>query len=300
MMLLSRYVCSLTLLVSLLDRFTVGAFSVNNRPFTFIIKQTQPPTGTKIMAFASADSPFEPISDFEPIQSDSIVPLEMPWGEQQQWALRDNIHRYLVEIPQLAYENEKGQPESTYALWMALTRDVIELAGYDIEFIRKKYKETMAGFEHPSKIKLPSSPPKSLPLLDQFDFQPNGGVSGKIQGLKGFADGTSVQTSELVQVQLTIPRGYVLTKDGSSAYELGLPLSEETYSSDIARMKIKISEDEIKKGLVSSIEKTGQIMGDRETTDLLINLGSATAILLGSATAINMLSHHMTVNVFWV
>lgn len=118
--------------------------------------------------------------------------------------------------------------------------------------------------------------------------------------MKGFADGTSVQTSELVQVQLTIPRGYVLTKDGSSAYELGLPLSEEGYSLDIARMRINMNEDEIKKGLVSSIEKTGQVIGDQETTTLLLNLGSATAILLASATAINMLSHHMTVNVFWV
>lgn len=156
-MLLSRCTFSLTLLVSLFDKFALGAFSVNNRPF--IIKQTQPTIGTKIMAFASADS-FEPIADFESAQSDSIVPLELPWGERQQWAIRDNIHRYLVEIPQLAYENEKGEPDSTYALWTSLTRDIIELAGYDIEFIRKKYTETVAGFEHPSKIKLPSSPPK--------------------------------------------------------------------------------------------------------------------------------------------
>ena len=128
MMLLSRHACSLTTLVSLLDRFAVSAFSLNiNRPF--IVKQTHPSTSAKTMAFASFDSPFEPISDFEPIKTDSIVPLELPWGERQQWSLRDNVHRYLVETPQLAYENEKGQPESTYALWMALTRDIIELAG---------------------------------------------------------------------------------------------------------------------------------------------------------------------------
>ena len=32
----------------------------------------------------------------------------------------------------------------------------------------------------------------------------------------------------------------------------------------------------------------------------LVNLGATTAILLGGATAFNMLSHHLTVNVFWV
>jgi hypothetical protein len=41
-------------------------------------------------------------------------------------------------------------------------------------------------------------------------------------------------------------------------------------------------------------------VSDKETRDMLTTLGATTAILLGGATAVNMLSHHLTVNVFWV
>jgi len=37
-----------------------------------------------------------------------------------------------------------------------------------------------------------------------------------------------------------------------------------------------------------------------DTDGLLLRLGGTTGIFLAGATAINMLSHHMTVNVFWV
>jgi len=32
----------------------------------------------------------------------------------------------------------------------------------------------------------------------------------------------------------------------------------------------------------------------------LVKLGASTGLLLAGATAVNMLSHHLTVNVFWV
>jgi len=141
-----------------------------------------------------------------------------------------------------------------------------------------------------------------------FEFQEsNGGVSVKIEGLRGIADGTIAQTSPLMYVQLTVPRGYVLTEDGSSAYELGSPLSEEGFSLDIARMGITINADDVKRTLKSGVEETGKVassialsVGDQETTNMLVNLGATTAILLGGATAVNMLAHHLTVNVFWV
>ena len=41
-------------------------------------------------------------------------------------------------------------------------------------------------------------------------------------------------------------------------------------------------------------------MTDPETSQMIVNLGTTTAIALGAATAMNMLSHHLTVNVFWV
>lgn len=264
-------------------------------------------------------------------KSRSLQDLDLPWGKRQSWALKDCVNKYLVEIPQL--ENGDDNSDCTYVMWRALTRENIELAGYDIEFLRLKYVDAMADDDNengngadsntdaPVKANMKAKAPGALPLLDNFEFQSNGGVSGKIQGLRGIADGTTVQTSPLVHVQLTIPRGYVLTEDGSAAYELGFPLSEERYSMDIAKMNVNVNMpmssmssvissidgDELKRTLKSGVEETGKVasniavsVGDRETTSMLVNLGASTAILLGGATALNMLAHHLTVNVFWV
>lgn len=235
--------------------------------------------------------------------------LDLPWGDRQKWALKDNISKYTVEIPQL----EKAMGTKSFVMWRALCREHIELTGYDVEFLQSKYISSMQDDsddknQDKKKKEKKITIPGSLPLLDNFEFQSNGGVSGKIQGLKGIADGTTVQTSPLVHVQLTIPRGYVLTEDGSSAYELGQPLSEESYSLDIANMNVKnIDADGVKKTLKAGVDETGKVasniveaVGDQETTNMLVNLGASTAILLGGATAFNMLQHHLTVNVFWV
>ena len=42
------------------------------------------------------------------------------------------------------------------------------------------------------------------------------------------------------------------------------------------------------------------LLSDTESNRDLVYLGGATAMLLASATAVGMLSHHLTVNVFWV
>jgi len=243
--------------------------------------------------------------------------LELPWGQRQKWALKDNISKYVVDIPQLNQGNVAGgsaslleSPTSTYVMWRAMTRDIMELAGYNVEFLQSKYLETMNENDNdPKYITIPGA----LPLIDKFEFQSNGGVSGRIEGLAGIADGTTIQTSPLVHVQLTIPRGYVLTEDGSAAYELGIPLSEEKFSFDLTNM-LKVNsgntnnvnalwQDTVRSG----VQETGKVamnvagsVSDRDTRDMLVNVGAATAILLGGATAVNLLSHHLTVNVFWV
>lgn len=236
--------------------------------------------------------------------------LDLPWGERQKWALRDNIQNYIVEIPEIGNKktDDSGDKNiTTYAMWRALARDTIELTGYDAAFLRQKYE---------SDEELQGMAPLILPQLDSFEFKSNGGVSGKIQGLSGIADGTTVQTSPLVHVQLTVPRGYVLTEDGSAAYELGKPLSEEFYNMDLSGMtapgmngksKVEIDVDVVATTLKSSVEGTTKMVGDlartvgdKETTGMLMNLGATTGIVLGGALAVNLLSHHLTVNVFWV
>jgi len=54
-----------------------------------------------------------------------------------------------------------------------------------------------------------------------------------------------------------------------------------------------------------NIAKDAQVTGsgllsDVESNRDLAYLGGATAMLLASASAVGMLSHHLTVNVFWV
>ena len=98
-----------------------------------------------------------------------------------------------------------------------------------------------------------------------------------------------------------------MIEDGRSAYELGSPLSEEIFWLDITRMGIATNADDAKRTLKSSIRETGKVVsrivrsvGDQETTNMLVNLGTTAAILLGEATAVNMLAHHLTMNLFWV
>jgi hypothetical protein len=59
--------------------------------------------------------------------------------------------------------------------------------------------------------------------------------------------------------------------------------------------------------LKSGVEETtrvagnlASVVGDKETTSMLVNLGATTGIVLGGALAVNLLSHHLTLNVFWV
>ena len=169
-----------------------------------------------------------------------------------------------------------------------------------MKFLQQKYEEDE---------ELEGDAPGILPHLDGFEFKSNGGVAGQIHGLNGIADGTTIQTSPLAHVQLTIPRGYVLTEDGSSAYELGEPLSEENYKLDIAgiarngripSVDVNGVAQSLKSGVEGSAGSLVDAVSDKETTNMLINLGATTGIVLGGALAVNLLSHHLTLNVFWV
>ena len=222
--------------------------------------------------------------------------LDLPWGDRQKFALIDNINKYTVDIPQIKAENGS----TTYVMWRAMMKDTIELAGYDPQFLQQMCQDLLESTEE-GDLNF-DRVPGVLPLLDQFEFAKNGGVSGKIQGLRGIADGTTVQTSPLAHVQLTVPRGYVLTEDGSAAYELGSPQSDKFYSLDFAKMRF--DEDTVTNVLSNGAKETGRVVSEvatsPETTNMLVNVGASTVTLLGGATLVNMISHHMTVNVFWV
>ena len=195
-----------------------------------------------------------------PSKSKSNSNLEMPWSEWQEWALNDNLSKYLVTID-----------DTQYALWHTMIREVTELSGYNVAFVRKMHARSLStdattfdkkttsttkkknnNNDHNKDSPTLKSTPKVLPLLDEFQFEPNGGITGKAYGLMGIANGAMIQTPPLRQSQMsfTIPNGYVLLEESESesdlnddsydindddvrillAYELGLPLGLENES----------------------------------------------------------------------
>jgi hypothetical protein len=218
----------------------------------------------------------------------------MPWSNIQDWALRDNIAKYTIMIPLTRGRKETAD---VYALWRTMTNELTEVAGYPIDFLQDMHTRQRKDGESPMQVT-----PALLPYLDEYEFTSGGGMSGRVYGVPGLADGTTIETSAVDNVQLTLVKGFIRTSDGSTAYELGRPQREEFTSFN-----------EAKKGasgaLLNNLKNAGSQVAPlaREATDsvedadqLLVRLGASTGILLAGATAINMLSHHMTFNVFWV
>lgn len=221
--------------------------------------------------------------------------LDMPWSQLQDWALRDQLPKYTVVIP---IEDEDGVTKhKSYTLWRTMSREVIELAGYPIDFLQQRQVHQIQNNE--TKLTTPTG---ALPYLDDFEFSNSGGLSGIVYGVRGVADGTRIETAPVGNVQRTIPSGFVLTSDGSVAYELGTPLREDdfVYSLDgtNTRKIIKQTADQVGGAISTSVSTAANSVEDPDA--MLVRLGGLTTIVLAGAVAVNMLSHHLTVNVFWV
>ena len=108
------------------------------------------------------------------------------------------------------------------------------------------------------------------------------------------------------QVEVTIPLGYVLTEDGGVAYELGNPLSDDEngnyYSLDgVTRTAVSLSKSSAASMAAAMSQRVSAGSSTEEDPNImLVRLGASTGLLLAGATAMSMLSHHLTVNVFWV
>lgn len=220
----------------------------------------------------------------------------LPWTDFQEWALSDNLPRYVVTIP-----SQDGSQQQIYALWRTMMREITELGGYPINMLQKMHSRHLVKKNDGNSTL--SVTPGVLPLLDEFQFEPSGGLSGYIYGIPGVADGTRIITDEVKDVQFTVSKGFVQTKDGAVAYELGTPL-RESYSLEPSNNKMRDVSSTVTgnvaglaKGAVSNIPFSN---ADEDPDTMLVRLGFSTAVLLAGATAVNMLSHHLTVNVFWV
>lgn len=251
--------------------------------------------------------------------------LDMPWSDIQEWALRDNLPKFTVLIP----SSVPGGKSKRYAMWRTLSREVTELAGYPIPFLIKMHQCTLkmdTSKENASADNTHEETLGVLPMVDDFEFAPNGGIIGRAYGLPGIADGTRINTPSLIMVEKTVPLGYVTTadQDGDNeggtgvgfSYELGTCASSSVYSLDGSERSAALlsARRMVVEGMVIGTSSTKQLAGaakemavagsgllsDAESNQDLAYLGGATAMLLASATAVGMLSHHLTVNVFWV
>ena len=232
--------------------------------------------------------------------------LDMPWTNSQEWALKDNLPKFTVMIP------TDGSAKQ-YAMWRSLTREVPELAGYPVLFLVQMHEQI--------KDDNNQTTPGVLPMVDDFEFASNGGIIGRAYGLPGIADGTRINTPPLIGVENTVPLGYVTAKDDQDgnvgfSYELGECASSSVYSLDGTQRSAALlsARRMMMEGMdvsasssrqVASVAKDAVVKGSELLTDVeanqdLVYLGGATALLLASATAIGALSHHLTVNVFWV
>jgi hypothetical protein len=231
-------------------------------------------------------------------QEESSDEFTMPWSKFQEWALRDNLPRYVISIP--VRTQGGGSQQKLHALWRTMSREVTELCGYPIEMLHEMHARQLKHQEDDDTAL--SITPEVLPLLDEFEFESSGGLSGRVYGVLGVADGTKIETTVVKDVQFTLPKGYVQTEDGAVAYELGTPL-RDFYSLDGTSGTVR----ELSKSMVktAAVLAKGAVANDPATVDedpdtMLVRLGFATAVVLGGATAMSMLSHHLTVNIFWV
>mmetsp|Transcript_13675 Transcript_13675/g.29662 ORF Transcript_13675/g.29662 Transcript_13675/m.29662 type:complete len:345 (-) Transcript_13675:51-1085(-) len=250
----------------------------------------------------------------EPTEGDDEK-LDMPWSDVQEWALNDNLDKFTVIMtPPIT----GGKPRR-YAMWRTLTREVPELAGYPIPFLLRMHQRSLKKDAGETDTSVEATP-GILPMVDDFEFTSNGGVLGRAFGLPGIADGTRIQTPSLVSAETTVPLGYVTTKGESNSedevgfsYELGTCASSSAYSLDgtersaalaaARRLVVEGAADSTRQAAAVAKEMAvsgSGLLSDTEANKDLVYLGGATAMLLASATAVGMLSHHLTVNVFWV
>eukprot|EP00525_Craspedostauros_australis_P013607 CAMPEP_0198122440 /NCGR_PEP_ID=MMETSP1442-20131203/34839_1 /TAXON_ID= /ORGANISM="Craspedostauros australis, Strain CCMP3328" /LENGTH=349 /DNA_ID=CAMNT_0043781459 /DNA_START=107 /DNA_END=1156 /DNA_ORIENTATION=+ len=277
---------------------SLGSTASPRSHFTASMKgDVQPAQATQVM-------PTEKIAA-DDAKNDKETKYDLPWSQIQEWALRDQLPKYTMI---LALKNANGEEvAASYALWRSLTTDVAELAGYPVDFLQRVHDDLIAR-----NATILQSTPKQLPYMDSYTFSSSGGVSGNVFDVPGIADGAKIETSKVDNIQLTLPKGYIRTADGSAAYELGITVQTTPEATDgvvngaaaaggamlnsvaNAATTASASSSSLSSGI-------GNAVGNQLTDDqFLVRMGTTAGIALTAATAMNMLSHHLTVNVFWV
>jgi hypothetical protein len=262
--------------------------------------------------------------------------FDFPWTDLKQWTLRDQVSRYTLQVPGGGDDNDDDRAVArVITLWRTLVNESLELSGYPLEFLVERFQveqlqqqqqqqansstqytdasettKAMIGADRISmshtiaggastRIAAAVTTTASLtilPYLDDFYFTASGGLSGSVYGVRGVAGGTRIETTPVQHVQ-TVRQGFVRTTE-NVIYELGKPRRNreekgENQLNDSRPPLLGIAHfSEI--GLMTKNEDGGN--PDVE----LVQLAALTAVVSVGAAAFASLSHHLTVNVFWV
>ncbi len=270
-------------------------------------------------------------TDAQRSRADSVtVELYNTITELQMMTLKSKITKYIVPSPNVFTRNTNHLDSSKrfIILWRNLLNDTPELAGYPISFLAEQMKSMMRFLDLKSNtstaltstelaIKNFCNEPEMdwdliSPYMDDYTFEVGGGLTGLVYGVTGVAEGTKICTTSVGELQVTIPRNYIQTGDGC-LYELGRPAlskNSETHTSDITQSyslsgNAKEQFRNGKETIVSQFAKGIRALDDKANEDTvidsdLLNLAGLTTLVLGGAMAMETLSHHLTVNVFWL
>ena len=197
--------------------------------------------------------------------------------------MKDYLSKYTVQVH---IEQDGRDTLQVYTLWKTLSNEVTSLSGYPLKFLVERYLEMREEINVETSTEI-------LPYLDGYAFESDGGVSGRAYGIAGVAEGTRIQTTPVAGVESTLQKGFILTQEGI-VYELGLP------ASDTAALDGTVKMAERAASAIQSAAPSDVSLGQVVENDELVKLSTLTAALLGGAWAVESLSHHLTVNVFWV
>jgi hypothetical protein len=214
---------------------------------------------------------------------------ELPWSSTQEWALRDNLSKYSFR---LVWNGTLQR----LVRWRTLVNHTPELTGYPIDFVISHYEALTTTDEYDdSSSSLFGLSSQLLPYIDKFRFESNGGLSGDAFGVRGIQDGTRIRTNPVVNVENSIPLGYVVTEDGSVVYELGQPDSSMDVASTVQAAAYTSRSNNLETTTTTKKGELGNVLDPD-----LVQLAGLTAVVLTGAWAMQALSHHLTVNIFWV
>lgn len=246
--------------------------------------------------------------------------IPIAWSQFQDWALMDNLPKYMIDTNYFSASKKQSKERQPAARWRSMVREVPELTGFDVELVRRQYSKLLlvktkedddnddddassddSASKNKTKTKTPPTAflPDMLPLLETYSFEKEGGLSGFAYGIAGVADGTKMTTPPLRGCEVTIPQGWVESREGSCIYELGSPLGSalemgpSSYSLDYAKQAVS----DVGRGVIATAASSS---ASSEDSKALMNLAALTGMLLASAGAINTISHHVSVHVYWV